>query len=147
MQFICNSNNFNLSCTNENCATLVTLPLFSMTYKQDIGAQGEEMAVKYLEENQFKILHRNWRFKNHEVDLIALKNNKLHFVEVKTRTGLQFGYPEESISNRKMNSLKKAAVAFLEMHTEHSQLQFDVIAIILYRYKPAEIICIADVFF
>lgn len=118
-----------------------------MTYKQDIGAQGETLAVKYLEENQFSILHRNWRFKIHEVDIIALQNKKLHFIEVKTRTGLQYGYPEESISQRKMNSLKKAAVAFLEINPGYTQIQFDVIAIILHNGKKTELTRIEDVFF
>lgn len=118
-----------------------------MTQNQDIGIQGEDLAVKYLQANQFGILHRNWRFKSHEVDIIALKKNKLHFVEVKTRTGLQYGYPEESISSRKMNSLKKAAIAYLEAYPDYIQIQFDVIAIILHKNKPAELVCITDVFF
>lgn len=118
-----------------------------MTYKQDIGSAGEDDAASYLQINGYEILYRNWRFKNHEVDIIATKKNKLHFVEVKTRTGLQFGYPEESISSRKMNSLKKAASAFLETNPSYTQIQFDVIAILKPKNAPNEILLIADVFF
>ncbi len=118
-----------------------------MTYKQDIGKAGEDEAAIYLQANSYEILYRNWRYKNHEVDIIATKKNKLHFIEVKTRTGLAFGYPEESISSRKMNSLKKAASAFLESNPSYTQIQFDVIAILKSKNAPVEILLIADVFF
>ncbi len=118
-----------------------------MTYKQDIGNSGEDTAASYLQTNSYEILHRNWRYKNHEVDIIATKKNKLHFIEVKTRTGLQFGYPEESISSRKMNSLKKAASAFLDSNPSYTQIQFDVIAILRSKNATTELLLIADVFF
>lgn len=132
--------------TCNNCK-LSLICIFNMTYKQDIGSKGEDLAVAYLRERQFSILHRNWRSKSHEVDIIALKKNKIHFVEVKTRTGLQYGYPEESISSRKMNSLKKAAIAYLEANPNYTQIQFDVIAIVLQKDKTPEITSITDVFF
>lgn len=91
-------------------------------------------------------MHRNWRHKQREIDIIAAKNNTLHFIEVKTRTNKAFGLPEESISQYKMNALKKAAEEFLLQHVEWRQIQFDVIAINLNK-EAAEIFMIEDVFF
>jgi putative endonuclease len=116
-----------------------------MTLQQQTGNFGEQLAVKFLIEKQFIILHCNWRFKKTEVDIIACKNNKLHFVEVKTRTQQQFGMPEDSINDRKMNALKKAAVAFLEQFPQYELLQFDVVSILL--LNTTEILYIEDVFF
>ncbi|HTF30986.1 MAG TPA: YraN family protein, partial [Flavitalea sp.] len=62
------------------------------------GKKGELLAAKYLLDLGFNILHCNWRYRKAEIDIIASKNSILHFIEVKTRTSLAFGYPEESVS-------------------------------------------------
>jgi putative endonuclease len=111
------------------------------------GNKGEDLATAHLLQNNYTILHRNWRFKHAEVDIIAHRNNKLHFVEVKTRTNTKFGLPEESISQTKMNSLKKAAAGFLEQYPQWKYLQFDVIAITLKGDTVEELFLIEDVFF
>ena len=79
------------------------------TSNQQKGTTGENLATNYLIENGFIIVERNWRYKHCEIDIICKKNNKLHFIEVKTRLSKQFGNPEESINEKKMNALKKAA--------------------------------------
>ncbi|MBA4198219.1 MAG: YraN family protein [Chitinophaga sp.] len=117
-----------------------------MNNNKDKGNKGENMASEYLLKKGFAILHRNWRHKQREIDIIAAKNNTLHFIEVKTRTNKAFGLPEESISQYKMNALKKAAEEFLLQHVEWRQIQFDVIAINLNK-EAAEIFMIEDVFF
>lgn len=117
------------------------------TSSKNTGNLGEDLAATWLTDNNYTILHRNWRFKHAEVDIIATKQNKLHFVEVKTRTNAKFGLPEESISQTKMNTLKKAAAAFLEQYPEWKYLQFDVIAITLTNSKVEELFVIEDVFF
>jgi putative endonuclease len=118
-----------------------------MNKNKDKGNRGENMASEYLLIKGFVILHRNWRHKQREVDIIAVKENVLHFIEVKTRTNKAFGLPEESISEYKMNALKKAAEAFLLQYTAWKQIQFDVIAINLNKERAAEIFMIEDVFF
>lgn len=117
------------------------------TSSKNTGNLGEEIAATWLLQNNFTVLHRNWRHKHAELDIIAVKQNKLHFVEVKTRTNAKFGLPEESISQTKMNTLKKAAAAFLEQYSEWKHIQFDVIAITLNRNVATEIFVIEDVFF
>lgn len=111
------------------------------------GNLGEDIAVDFLIKNDFKIVERNWKYKHWEVDIIALKNNYLHFVEVKTRTTAMFGNPEESVGETKMNALKKAAEHYLLQHEEWKNIQFDVIAIFLKPKNVTEILLIEDVFF
>ncbi len=117
------------------------------TNNQYKGTLGENIATNYLVETGFVILERNWRYKHCEVDIICQKNNILHFVEVKTRFSNQFGNPEESINEKKMNALKKAAEEYLNQNQKWNFLQFDVIAIKLNGAKIEEIYFIGDVFF
>jgi len=83
-----------------------------MNNNKDKGNQGENIAGAYLLKKGFVILHRNWRHKQREVDIIAAKGKTLHFIEVKTRTNKAFGLPEDSISQYKMNALKKLLRSF-----------------------------------
>ncbi len=117
------------------------------TNNQYKGTLGENIATNYLIENGFVILERNWRYKHCEVDVICQKNNILHFIEVKTRLTNQFGNPEESINEKKMNALKKAAEEYLNQNTTWNLLQFDVIAIKLNGEKIEDLFFIEDVFF
>ena len=118
-----------------------------MTHHKLTGNKGEIIATNYLQEKGFTIIENNWRHKHLEVDIIASRSNRLHFVEVKTRTNTKFGLPEDSISQAKMNHLKKAAEAYLYQHPEWLKIQFDVIAITLKKDILAEIFVIEDVFF
>lgn len=111
------------------------------------GKQGEDIAASFLLEKGYFILERNWRFKHWEVDIIAAKNNKLHFIEVKTRNSLRYGKPEESITREKMTHLKNAAEEYQYRHPEWNYLQFDVIAITLVNNIAREIYLIEDLYF
>ena len=117
------------------------------TSNQHKGNYGESLAFDFLQQQGFVVLERNWRYKHCEVDIICQKNNILHFVEVKTRTNQKFGNPEESISQKKMNALKKVAEEYLIQHTEFVQIQFDVVAIKLNNHIIEDIFFIEDVFF
>ena len=111
------------------------------------GNKGEDMAVDYLLKNGYNILHRNWRFRHWEVDIIASKEKFLHFFEIKTRTSDKWGKPEESISTQKMNNLKNAAEEYQYLYPQWQYLQFDVLAITLrYNHEP-EFFLIEDVYF
>jgi putative endonuclease len=114
---------------------------------KDTGDKGEEIASDYLKKNNFIIEARNWRHKHYEVDIIASKNNLLHFVEVKTRNSLKYGHPEESITKEKMQYLKNSASAYQYQHQKWKYLQFDVIAIELKNNEVKEIFFIEDVYF
>ena len=102
---------------------------------KDTGFLGETMAASHLLELGFDILERNWRYKHLEIDIIASKENMLHIIEVKTRTSILFGYPEQMINGLKMQFLKNSEAHYQYAHPQWKWLQFDVIAI---HKKPTE---------
>lgn len=111
------------------------------------GNKGEDLAVDYLLKNGYSILHRNWRFRHWEVDIIGSKGKFLYFFEIKTRTSDKWGKPEESISTQKMNNLKNAAEEYQYLYPQWQYLQFNVLAITLrYNCEP-EFFLIEDVYF
>lgn len=76
---------------------------------QEIGDTGEELAALYLTQNGYQILDRNWGLhRGCELDIVALKNNTIHFIEVKTRTSDQYGEPQAAINWKKMQHINKA---------------------------------------
>lgn len=100
--------------------------------RKAIGNQGEEIAAKYLEEQGYKILARNYRCLLGEIDIIACDKDDLVFIEVKTRTNLAFGLPQESISRSKQFRIRKIALHYLaEKRPLYSKYRFDVVSIIL----------------
>jgi putative endonuclease len=117
-----------------------------MAKHTDTGKIGEQLAEKYFSGLGYNILQKNWRYSHWEVDIIASKNNALHFVEVKTRTSVRQGMPEESISASKISSVTEAARIYLyEKH--YKDIRFDVISIILKKNEDFEILHIKDAFY
>lgn len=112
-----------------------------------IGKQGEIFAVDYLINLGYTILDVNWRHHHWELDIIAAIGNTLHFVEVKTRTSLQYGHPEQHISDKKMRHLKNAACHYHYLHPSFKNIQFDVVAINLEPGKDPILYFIEDVYF
>ena len=77
-----------------------------MAQHNETGKIGEHRAAGWFEQMGYTILHRNWCYRKYEIDIIASKDNVLHFIEIKTRSNHSFGYPEEAVSRKKMeNSL------------------------------------------
>jgi len=72
------------------------------------GKFGEDLACEFLKKQGYKIIERNYRIRGGEIDIIALDEKTLVYVEVKTRTSHQFGLPEESITYYKMKFLQRA---------------------------------------
>jgi len=100
------------------------------TQKQATGQWGEETAARYLENNGYTILARNFHTAHGEIDIVASKEGGLVFVEVKTRSSHTFAYPEDSVNRRKQAHLLSAAEDYLQAHPEGGDSwQFDVIAI------------------
>lgn len=109
------------------------------------GKRGEDFAVNYLQSLGYQILHRNWRYKHWEIDIIAVKNTLLHFIEVKTVTSLAFGYPEERISRKKMQYLINAATEYLYLNPQWHRIQYDALSITIIDGK-ASCFFIEDIF-
>jgi putative endonuclease len=110
------------------------------------GRFGELLAARYLQRAGFSVLYQNWRFKKYEIDIIAEKNSVLHFVEVKTRHTTTFGYPEESVSRKKFNVLRKGAAIFLSSFEEEKNIQFDIVSITILPGQQIEYYFIEDVY-
>ncbi len=118
-----------------------------MAKHNDLGKEGEKLAIKWFADHGYEILHCNWRHSHYEVDIIACKGKFLHFFEVKTRTSDRYGKPEESISKEKMMNLKNAAEEYQYIYPEWQYLQFNVIAIMLIYNREPEFFLIEDVYF
>lgn len=97
----------------------------------ETGKIGEELAACWLINKGFTILYRNWRVGKLEIDIIATKEDYIHFIEVKTRRNTENGKPELSVNYRKFISLQRAVQAFLTTHKKYRWVQYDVIAITL----------------
>lgn len=93
------------------------------------GQQGETLAAQWLTERGYRILHRNWRHSYYEIDIIAARGEVLHFVEVKTRRNMLYGYPEEAVDRKKLRRMMEAAAVFMEIAGEWKRVQYDVLAI------------------
>ena len=96
------------------------------------GQKGENIAVNYLLKKGYKIIERNWHYsKNSEIDIIAEYKQELIFVEVKTRTNLNFGHPFEAINKTKIEKLHKAMYGYIKTsEKDYKSYRFDGIAII-----------------
>ena len=117
-----------------------------MSSHNKIGADGENLADEWLKQRGYEILHRNWRHSHYEIDIIALKNKKLHIVEVKSRNATPFGYPEDSVTKKKFKNLQRAADQFLFLNPGYNWIQYDILSITLHRNKEAEFFLLEDVF-
>ena len=97
-----------------------------------IGKKGEELACEYLKRKRYKIIERNWHYsKNAEIDIIADDNGTLVFIEVKTRTTLNYGHPFESITQSKIQKIYKGILGYLnQIDKKYKSYRFDGIAII-----------------
>ena len=111
-----------------------------------LGKQGEEDAAAYLVQKGFEILHRNWRHSHYEIDIIAYKNDVLHFVEVKLRTSLTYGLPEDAVDKRKFRRLLNAADEFLHLHPQYRHVQYDIVAITAGKNGNHDYFFIEDVY-
>ncbi len=96
-----------------------------------LGATGEMMAIEWLQQKNFTVLHINWRHSHYEIDIIAAAGDVLHFIEVKTRQQKKFGQPEESVDKKKIENMMKASEGFQYQYPQWKRVQFDVLSITL----------------
>lgn len=101
-----------------------------MNKSHQLGQYGESLARQYLTQSDFQILETNWRWQKAEIDIIALQDQTIIFVEVKTRRSERFGQPSEFVSVKKQDLMKEAAEAFLEINAMENEIRFDIISII-----------------
>lgn len=119
-----------------------------MAQHNETGIWGEEQALNFIKNNKptWDLLYTNWKFKKSEVDIICKDENRIIFIEVKTRTGDKFGHPEEAVGYKKKEKLAEAASAFIEEINHEGEIRFDIISITILNTKT-EIYHIEDAFF
>jgi len=101
-----------------------------------LGKIGEELAIEMLASKGYKILHHNWYYNHKEIDIIALDNEWLVIVEVKTRTEDFYEEPWQAISNKKIRFLADATEAYTTKYSITNEIRFDIVSIVFKNGKP-----------
>ncbi|MDP2939301.1 MAG: YraN family protein [Candidatus Omnitrophota bacterium] len=97
----------------------------------ELGKSGEEIAILFLKQKGYKIIKTNYKSRLGEVDIIAWDKDFICFIEVKTRTSLEKGLPEESITKNKQHQITKAALSYLrENKLWDKPARFDVVSVL-----------------
>lgn len=100
-----------------------------MAEHNELGKLGEELAVDFLEKNGYEILETNWTFQKAEVDIIAKKDAILAVIEVKTRSSLEYGLPQDFVKPKKIQLLVKAINEYVTQNDIDVDVRFDIVAI------------------
>jgi len=100
--------------------------------KRLVGTQYEQRAVEYLKQLNYHILECNYHAKTGEIDIVAMDEEYLVFVEVKYRRTTKIGFPEEAVDYRKRKHITRTAKAYLVKFqlSEFTPCRFDVIVIL-----------------
>ena len=101
-----------------------------MATHNDTGKQGEQLAKEFLVANNYVIIETNYRYKKAEIDIIALKNDTLAIVEVKTRSSTDFGSPESFVNKKKIKLILDASNAYIAQHHLDYNVSLDIISVI-----------------
>lgn len=115
---------------------------------REIGDEGEELAVAYLESKGYTVFERNYHFEHAEVDIVAYDGESyIIFVEVKRRSSNRYGKPEEYVDKEKIANVYKAAEAWLyERKLNGSPVRFDVVSIVQQDDEAPDITHFEDAF-
>lgn len=113
-----------------------------------LGARGEKLAARFLRRHGFKILYRNFRGRQGgEIDLVCRERDTLVFVEVKTRTGQDFGRPLEAVNRKKQRRISLGAFAWLRLLGNPDILfRFDVVEVVVSEEAEPQIELVRDAF-
>lgn len=118
-----------------------------MASHNELGKNGEQLAVDFLKANGYEIVEQNYFFQKAEVDIIARKGDVLAVIEVKSRTGTAFGDPETFVDKKKIQLLVKAADHYVISKDLDVEVRFDIIAIVYAKGKPPAINHLEDAFY
>ena len=100
-----------------------------MAQHNQLGSEGEELAVDFLLKNDYEIIERNYRFDKAEVDIIAKKKEVLAIIEVKTRSTADFGNPQDFVKPKQIQRLVKAVDEYVTANDLDVEVRFDIIAV------------------
>lgn len=102
----------------------------TMAEHNELGKQGEILAVEHLQQKGYTILEQNFVFQKAEIDIIAQKEDWLIVVEVKTRTSTDYGNPEDFVDKKKIKLLVKAIDEYVQQSNLDLDIRFDIISIV-----------------
>jgi putative endonuclease len=117
-----------------------------MAEHNTLGDRGEELARLHLAKKGYRILELKWRYKHKEIDIIALNDNKIIFIEVKTRSSDYWGNPEEFVTKQKQRFLVEAAEKYIFEKDYDMESRFDIIAVV-FDYDGPQIEHIEEAFY
>jgi len=95
-----------------------------------LGKKGEQLATDFLVKKGYNIVERNYRFEKAEVDIIAKQKDTLAIIEVKTRSSIDFGNPQDFVKPSQIKRLVKAVNEYVNDNDLNVDVRFDIIAII-----------------
>lgn len=101
-----------------------------MAQHNELGEKGEQLAINFLMKKGYIIRDKNWRFQKAEVDIIAQKGDVLAVVEVKTRSTIDFGNPQDFVNPKKIKLLVSAIDEYVISKDLEVDVRFDIIAIV-----------------
>lgn len=105
-------------------------------YKKELGNLGENIACEYIEKRGYKIIERNFRCYNGEIDIIAKDKDELVFIEVKTRTGDKYGQPIEAVDINKTKHIYRSAEYYVyKNNIKDIPIRLDIIEILIIKNK------------
>lgn len=103
-----------------------------MRYRKNVGDFGEQFAAEMLNLSGYRVINRNFRVREGEIDIIAIKDGVMHFIEVKTRKGDEFGYPSDSVTQTKQKRIRNAARQYLNNRRGNwEDVSFDVFEVMV----------------
>ena len=99
--------------------------------KKALGAYGEKLVGRWYEARGYRIVERNWRCREGEIDLIVALANTVVFCEVKTRRSEAFGLPAEAVGWKKQRKIRTAASIWMQRSSVHpAVIRFDVASVV-----------------
>jgi putative endonuclease len=114
------------------------------TSRRELGQRGEAVAAAHLRRRGMRVVARNWRCAQGELDVVATEvgphGTELVVVEVKTRSSLGQGHPAEAVTAVKAARLRRLSSAFLAQHPQHAgvaAVRVDVVAVVFRPGRPA----------
>lgn len=116
-------------------------------HNKEIGKYGEDIVCRYLEKNGYNILCRNFKTDNSEIDIISEYKGEIIFIEVKTRTSKQYGFPIESVNKLKKKHIISATKYYIYKNSlENKNIRFDIFEVYIHG-KENVINHVKNVFF
>ena len=117
------------------------------SFRFSLGKRGEIVAAEYLCQEGYRILERNYRCKIGEIDVVAEKNGRILFIEIKTRRSDHYGLAQEAVHLIKQKKILRTAEWYLKEHKMADRpVGFEVIAVQWHDDRVPEVRCIPNAF-